>query len=294
MQISIILVNYNTKDITRNCLKSLLEKVKDVNFEVYVVDNDSSDGSCEMIKQEFPEVKLIENKDNKGFGSANNTAIMNSKAKYIFLLNTDTILVNNAVKILYDFMENPKNQNIACCGGNLYNEDMTHQTSYGVFPSLKHILFVATGLHKIFPKYFKNKLLIDGFNENNELKEVDYITGANMFIRKVVLDKVGLFDEDFFLYFEETELSFRFRKNGYKSIIIPDAKIIHLCGKSFKGFNLQKEKIWKKSEFLFFEKCYGKVIKYIVKFLYYIIYIKSFLFNNKLYSKKMLKILIRS
>ena len=107
MDVSIILVNYNTKELTGDCIKSVYELTRDISYDIFVVDNASSDGSVQMIKEEFPAVKLIESPENLGFGRANNLAIKQSEAKYCFLLNTDTVLVNNAVKILFDFMEKP-------------------------------------------------------------------------------------------------------------------------------------------------------------------------------------------
>lgn len=283
MDVSIILVNYNTRDLTRDCLKSVFEKTSGIDFEVFVVDNASQDGSCEMIEQEFPQVKLIKNDKNLGFGAANNIAIRQSGAKYVFLLNTDTILLNNSVKIFFDYMEDPQNIDAGCCGGNLYNADGTHQHSYGKLPNVRRIAFSAVGLNFVFKKYYYNKLNTYGKNEENELKEVEYITGADMFLRKSVLDEIGLFDEDFFLYFEETELSFRMNRAGFKSIILPEAKIIHLCG--FNKESLDKFEIFKKSEFLYFEKCRGKIIRQIVKFLYIIRQILSQFLDKDSYKK---------
>lgn len=276
MDISIILVSYNTKDLTRDCLKSVFEKTVGVEFEVFVVDNASSDGSCEMIEQEFPQVKLIKSKENLGFGKANNIAIRQSSAKYVFLLNADTVLLNNAVKIFFDFMESPENQNVGCCGGNLYNPDMCHQISYGKFPTVKRVAFTTIGLNYILKNYY-NEFTTSGKNERDELKEVEYIAGADMFLRKSILDEIGLFDEEFFMYSEESELSFRMNKNGYKSMIIPDAKIIHLCG--FDKMSLDKFKLFKEGELLFFSKCYGQEAKSLVKSLYLIRYILTFQIN---------------
>lgn len=284
MEVSIILVSYNTKDLTRNCLNSVYEKTQGVDFEIYVVDNNSQDGSCEMIEQEFPQVKLIKNTENKGFGAANNIAIKQSTSKYVFLLNTDTVLLNNAVKIFYDFMEKPENQKVAVCGGNLYNEDMSHQHSYGNFPSLGRIAFTVLGLNFIFKSYYNKKFNPKGENNNNELKKVDYITGADMFMRKSVLEEVGLFDEDFFLYFEETELTYRMNKAGYKSIIIPDAQIIHLCGLSGE-ISLEKLKLFRSSELLYFEKTCNKLIRNLVKAMYLIRYLLDFRFNTDYFRK---------
>jgi len=282
--VDIIIVSYNTKELTRNCLRSILAQTKDIDFEIWVVDNASTDGSAEMIRKEFPQIKIIENQKNLGFGKANNVAIRKSWAKYIFCLNPDTILLNNAVKIFYDFMENAKNKNVGCCGGNLYNKDMTLQISYGNFPSLKQIVFEQFGLSKIFKNYYEKDLSAGVKSYDNQIKEVDYISGADMFIRRSALDEIGLFDPDFFLYYEETELSYRMNQKGFKSIIVPQARIIHLIGggNPFKNFDLTKIKIMKMSEFLFFKKCYGygNFSKFLMKFLYKIGYLSRLILKS--------------
>ena len=252
-EVSIILVNYKTKDLTRNCINSIVEKTQNLAYDIYVVDNNSQDGTCEMIKSEFPWIKLIENPKNSGFGSANNLAIRQSDAKYVFLLNTDTILVNNAIKILHDFLES--NPRVGACGANLYDENMEHVHSYGVFPTVKRQILKTFMLRWFFPKELK-AMKDKGLNAENELKAVDYITGADLMIKKSVLDEVGIFDERFFMYFEENELQFRIRKAGYEIFINPEAKIIHLHDKSPK----KREKMYyeyKKSQYLFFRLCYA-------------------------------------
>ena len=252
-EVSIILVNYKTKDLTRNCINSIVEKTQNLAYDIYVVDNNSQDGTCEMIKSEFPWVKLIENPKNSGFGSANNLAIRQSDAKYVFLLNTDTILVNNAIKILHDFLES--NPRAGACGANLYDENMEHVHSYGVFPTVKRQILKTFMLRWFFPKELK-AMKDKGLNTENELKAIDYITGADLMIKKSVLDEVGIFDERFFMYFEENELQFRIRKAGYEIFINPEAKIIHLHDKSPK----KREKMYyeyKKSQYLFFRLCYA-------------------------------------
>ncbi len=254
VDVSVILVSYNTKELTENCLKSIFEKTQGVNFNVWVVDNNSTDGTCEMIAGNFPQVNLIENKDNIGFGAANNIAIKKSDAKYIFLLNTDTILINNAIKILFDYMEqNPK---IAATGGNLYDIDGNNVHSYGYFQTLKSKFVKTFHLNNLFPSE-KLRNSDKGENQENENKQVEIIIGADLFLRKSVLDEVGLFDEDFFLYYEESELQFRINKAGYKIFINPEAKIYHLEGKSSSG-RVVSRTYKMESEIIFFKKCYGK------------------------------------
>ncbi len=254
VDVSIILVSYNASELIRNCLKSVYEKTTGINFDVWVTDNGSSDNTCEIIKKEFPNVNLIENKENKGFGSANNLAIKASEGKYVFLLNTDTKLINNAVKIFFDYME--EHSEAAACGGNLYDENNKHVHSYGYFPTFQTKLCKTFKLG-LFMKKEREINKDKGNNEKNLLKEINYITGADLFLRRDVLNKTGLFDEDFFLYFEETELQYRIDKAGYKKYIIPDAKIYHLEGKSSKS-RVTSRTHKMRSEILFYKKCYGE------------------------------------
>ena len=279
MDVSIIIVNYNTKELTKNCLKSVFEKTQDVSFEVFVVDNNSNDSSCKMIEQEFPQVKLIKNNENKGFGAANNLAIRESNAKYLFLLNSDTILLNNVVKIFFEFMEQAESQNVSCCGGNLYDEKLNYSYYYSVFPAIEQVFFKRFYLDKFFKNYYQKRFALGGYEESASVKEVDSVSGADMFLRKSVLDEVGLFDEDFFLYYEETELSWRMNKSGYKSVIVPDARVIHLAGAS-ESESFDKFKIVKQSELMFFEKCYGKAQKFLVKLIHIFENVPRFLVNR--------------
>lgn len=270
MDVSIILVSYNTKDLTRNCLNSVYEKTTGLNYDLWVVDNDSKDGSPEMIKNEFPQVKLIESKENLGFGRANNLAIRQSNAKYVFLLNTDTILINNAVKILFDFLENPVNQKYGACGGNLYDENMKKSPVGGSFPSLKILALRAMGLSPFFKKAFQKAK----YRKDEDFTEVDVVIGADLMMRKSILDEIGLFDERFFLYIEETELQYRMKKHGYKSIIVPDSKIIHLEGKSECS---NRNMLHKYGELLFYKIHFGQKAVYLAKFIYVFMCLKNFL-----------------
>lgn len=235
MDVSIILVSYNTKDLTRDCINSIYEKTVGLNYDIYVVDNNSQDGSQEMIAQEFPNIHLIKNQDNNGFGAANNVAIKHSNAKYIFCLNTDTLLVNNAIKILFDYME--ANVNVGACGGQIYKKDMTLNYSVGNYPTISRIFFQFLGLNRILKKYWINKLTPAKIVDYKVPTEVDYIIGADLMLRKSVLDKIGLYDEKFFLYGEESDLCYRIKNDGNKVIFLPDAQIIHLQGQSSKNTN---------------------------------------------------------
>lgn len=285
MDVSIALVSYNTRDLTRNCLKSIYEQTKNLNFDVWLIDNASADNSPDMVKQEFPQVNLIESRENLGFGRANNVIINKVNSKYVFLLNTDTVLLNNAVKILYDFMEKPSSSNVAVCGGQLYNRDMTLQGSVGEFDTLEKLYRKSIGIdfNKISSRLKHKK-------EGNPLPdptcEPDYIIGADMMLRKSALDDCGGFDERFFMYGEEAELCFRLKKKGYRIKFVPESKILHYGGASSysKNTQVEVEKMILQNTILFFELAYGKKAAEKAK-LYYIIYYLKYL-PLRFFSKK--------
>ncbi|MDR3048493.1 MAG: glycosyltransferase family 2 protein [Elusimicrobiota bacterium] len=256
-QVSVVIVNYNTKDLTAAAVRCVFEKTKDIIFEIIAVDNASTDGSLQALKKEFGEkITLIESSVNLGFGGANNLGIKSSKGEFVFLLNSDTVLINNAIYILYEFMK--QNPQAGVCGGNLYNKDGKPTYSF-----CKNTLREnESALIKIF-KSIKQRLsgkMTDFFNYSDKALEVDGIIGADMMIRKSVLDATGLFDEDFFLYLEESELTARIKKSGFLSYCIPQAKIVHLEGASFKTPHdyERKARAYSYSSFLYYEKVYGK------------------------------------
>lgn len=230
MDASIIIVNYNTKEYLRNCLDSVFDKTEDITYEVIIVDNDSKDGSPEMIKKEFPQVKLIENNENLGFGRANNLGAKVAKGKYLFFLNSDTILLNNAIQKFFAFMEQSKNDQIGATGTLLLNEDRTIGHSFGSFPSQTFIF--KTKLKYWIYKYFGSEMLRRKPRAVNITPEqlpfeVDFITGADLFVPAKIFKQLDGFDPRFFLYFEETDLQKRMQKLGLKRLIISGPEIIH-------------------------------------------------------------------
>ncbi len=245
IDVSIVLVNYNTKEITSNCIKSIIKNTKDINFEIIVVDNNSSDGSVQHFKNEFGEkIKLVESKKNLGFGGGANIGIKESTGKYILFLNTDTVITDNTIKNMFDFMEREENRNIAVIGVLLTDENGSVLQSHGEFLPLKagiNEFILKAFLPKKVNKSLLKNIKIEEYKEKlfgeKELIEVDYIIGADMFVRRNVIDEVGTFDEQFFMYFEEADLQIRIRRRGYKIGIIKNGSIIHLESKSFKVSN---------------------------------------------------------
>ncbi|SOD20337.1 glycosyltransferase family 2 protein [Pedobacter xixiisoli] len=228
MDVSIILVNYNTADLLLACIASIIEKTNEISYEIIVVDNASADSSVEKVRAKFPSVKVIANNDNVGFGRANNLGVAHSEGKYVWFLNSDTLLINNAAKILFESLFSYPNAGIA--GGNLYDGEMKPNTSFyqtmpGLLGDVDYLLF------NVFTKIKYNKNL--NFNYSNRILEIDgFITGADLMIEKALFEEIGGFDKDFFMYYEETELTYRVRLRGLKVISVPDAKIIHLEGAS--------------------------------------------------------------
>lgn len=231
MDVSVIIVSYNTCSLTRNCLKSVFEQTKDIDFEVIVSDNGSGDGTVDMIKQDYPQVVLIENNANLGFGAANNRGLKVAKGKYVLYLNSDTILLNNAVKLFFDYWENSsEKERIGALGANLLNENGEIVHSYGVFPKpIKEIILLSTRLVVIYSLWLFNHKRHNKQKIVNKkyVGTVDYLTGADLFIKN---DQCALFDERFFLYYEETYLQKQLEKRGLKRIMIDGPQIVHLEG----------------------------------------------------------------
>lgn len=263
MDVSIIIVNYNTCDLTRNCLKSVFEQTKDIDFEVIVSDNGSKDGSIEMIKTEFPQVILIENNANLGFGKANNVGYRYANGNYVFLLNSDTVLLNNAVKCFMNEIKKLPDY-IACMGCKLTGNNGKYIHSYGNFPTFWNEMlrspFSLLGKLRIGNKGFDSTPIIP---IEEGLFIVEYITGADLFVKKDVIDKCGLFDEDFFMYYEETEMQYRYKKKGYYSCLTAKPEIQHLVGGSNKATRQISKNI--NGLMLCYEKIHGKKQKILFK-----------------------------
>lgn len=261
-KVSIVIVNFNTCELLKNCILSIKNNIKEIDYEILVVDNNSEDNSILMLEKEFKDVVLIKSNKNLGFGKANNKGIDCANGEYIFLLNSDTLILNNVIKIFYKFMEEHKK--VGICGGTLYTEDLKPNMPLYVYPTfLTEILEIPIQLLLYVIKIYFRKNIVNKIPK--EPKEVSWLSGADMFIRKEVFEECGKFDSDFFLYFEETELLSRVKKK-FKLYLVPEAKIIHLDGGSFK-FKKEREIYFQTSKYIFFEKIYGRQS---LKYLYYI------------------------
>lgn len=239
MDVSIIIINYKTLSLIVNCIRSIIEKTDGISYEIIVVDNNSNDDFSKCLKDKFGDlVKCVPLQENIGFGRANNEGVGIATGRNIFFLNPDTLLINNAVKILSDYLD--ANPNVGCCGGNLYNGEMQPIHSYSMLlPSIKWELNLLSGgaLEKIM--WGKNAQ----FNHTKDFKKVGYICGADMMVKHSVLNEVGAFSKYFFMYYEDTELSYRIHKAGYDIVSVPTAKIQHLVGKSMGGKTFNPRRI---------------------------------------------------
>ena len=213
-----------------DCIKSIYEQTDELEFEIIVVDNASTDDSCDVIAKEYPEVVLVKSPDNLGFGRANNLGMEVARGEYIFLLNSDTILINNAVKLFYDYAVLHDVEKIGVLGTILLDSDHKPTHSYGNFITIANTLFKCIPLMNRFTEGRKTSCLAD-----SQTLDVDYVTGADMFIPRVVLAEVGAFDPAFFMYCEEVDWQHRMSQQNFKRIIISGPQIIHLEGGSAKS-----------------------------------------------------------
>ena len=247
MDVSIIIVHYNTKELLSDCLSSIYYNTIDVDFEIIIVDNASFDGSEDFIRFRYPHVIWINSGENLGFGRANNLGVKYAKGEYLFFLNSDTIVKNNAVKTFLTYMKNHHEGNIGVIGCMLLDPTGCPNNSFGLFPSPKNELL-----------YLLGKVFNESINVLNRENNVDYITGADMFMRHDLFETMEGFDSNIFMYYEETDLQYRMAKLGLKRLIIEGPEIVHLEGGSFqqKGLSFNRFMMAQKSYNYFVRKHY--------------------------------------
>ncbi|MCX6278863.1 MAG: glycosyltransferase [Bacteroidetes bacterium] len=257
MKLSIVVVNYNVKYFVEQCLHSVLNACNGLDTEIFVVDNNSVDGSVRMIRDKFPEVILIENKENKGFSYANNQAIRKAAGKYILLLNPDTIVEDDTLKKVVEFMDSHPD------GGGLGVKMLDGKGKF--LPESKRGLptplvafFKVFGFSALFPKSHLFGKYHLGFLDKDKIHVVDVLSGAFMLLRKSVLDKIGLLDDEFFMYGEDIDMSYRITKAGYKNYYFPETRIIHYKGESTKKSSLNYIFVFYNAMIVFATKHFSK------------------------------------
>ena len=233
MRLSVVIVNYNVEYFLDQCLSSVMKAMDGIEGEVFVVDNDSIDGSNQMVREKYPEVTLIANKKNVGFSVANNQAIVESKGDYVLLLNPDTVVEHDTFSKVIDFMDN--NPDAGALGVKMLDGagNFLPESKRGL-PTPSTAFYKMSGLSSIFPRSKRFARYHMGHLSNDETHKIEILPGAFMLLRKEALDKVGLLDETFFMYGEDIDLSYRIIKEGYSNYYYPETRIIHYKGESTK------------------------------------------------------------
>jgi len=271
MDLSIIILSFNTKNLLDDCLDSVFQQTKGIKFEVLVVDNHSTDGSGEMVKKKFPQVKLISNQKNLGFAQANNQGMKKAQGKYLLLLNSDTKVKGSALKKLVSLAEEKRNLGIA--GPKLLNLDETPQPSTGPFYTLPVTCFSL---------FRGDRYLRHAYSQE---KAVDWLYGACFLIKRELIDKIGFLDEKFFMYVEEMEFCFRAKKAGFQVYYFPQAEVYHLeRGSSPEG---KQKAIWGIYQGLiyFYQKHFAPwqlaVLKLLLRVKAILVWVIGWLTNNQ-------------
>ena len=262
MDLTISIVSWNIKDLLKQCLKSVFENTKGISYEVFVSDNGSTDGTIEMIKQDFPQVKLIENGANIGFTKANNKVIRKAQGRYVILLNSDTVVTPGSLEALVKFMD--EHPDAGAVGPKLEYPDGSFQPSCRAFPTLETEFYKMLFLDQLFSKSKRFGKHMMSFWNHGDMREVDQPMGAALLVRRDVIDKVGLMDENIIFWFDEVDWCKRIKDAGWKIYFTPESKIYHYKNKGFAQWKGLKKswramKIWRESRNYYFKKHHGAI-----------------------------------
>ena len=228
--VSIAIVSWNTSDLLRICLQSIIDSTNRIDYEIIVVDNASSDGSAEMVTQTFPIVRLIRNHQNQGFAAANNAAFANAQGRYLLLLNPDTKVHTGAIDILVRYLD--WHSDVGILGAHLLNTDGSTQISCSHFPTLANMALESLGISRLLPRSTLLARFKMTYWLHDQEREVDQPSGACLLVRRAAWDQVGSLDTRFFMYFEEVDLCYRIKHQGWKIVFIPTAYVTHYGGQS--------------------------------------------------------------
>lgn len=255
VKVSVIVISYNTREMTLECLRALADDMKGMPWELWVVDNASSDGSAEAVKETFPEARVIVNEHNAGFGAANNQAIRQAQGQYLLLVNSDAFVQPGAVEALVSHLD--AHPGVAVVGPKLLNPDGSLQQSCYRFPSPVRAVFE----HLLLTAAFPNHPLLGDYRDwpHDAARDVDFVIGACMLIRRESLHQTGVFDEDFFMYAEETDLCYRLSRDGWKTTFVPEARVVHLAGSSGRPESERTFSEFRQAQERFIRKHYGGV-----------------------------------
>ncbi len=268
VDVSIVIVSWNSRDVLRNCLRSILDQTSEISFEIFVVDNASQDGSALMVRSEFPNVKLLANNENRGFAAANNQAIRVASGRYVLLLNPDTIILNAAISRCVHYAD--AHADIGAVGCQVLENDNHIQRTGFSFPNPWNLFLVESGLFRAFPRsrLFGRPLL--GWWDRDTEKDLDVISGMFLLVRGDAIQQVGLLDESYFIYEEEADWCYRLSRAGWRRVFTPCARIMHLEGgsKSTLQVSVKMYVQKQKSRIIYFRKNLGIVAALAGKVIY--------------------------
>ncbi len=257
MDLSIVIVNWNVRELLRQCLSSVYRTTGDsLELEVIVVDNASSDGSVAMVREDFPQVHLIANAENLGFTRGNNQAIAQSQGRYVLLLNPDTEVVDDALTTMVCYMD--AHPQVGALGPQLLYPDGSVQSSRRRFPTMATAFLESTVLQQWFPH---NRVLRRYYvrdRRDDEVQEVDWVVGACLLARRQAIEQVGLLDEAFFMYSEEMDWCRRFKERGWQVVYLPTAQVIHHEARSSEQVKALQHIQFQRSKVLYFRKHHGR------------------------------------
>lgn len=297
MDVSIIIVNYNTKELTDQCLNSIHKYTVGCEYEVILVDNASDDGSFEYFSNRS-DVKYVYLKENLGFGKANNEGLKHAEGEFIFFLNSDTYLCNDAIGIFLNFCNSYVGK-LGAVGCKLQDVNGNYIHSFAQISNVSQILlsYFFSPISPFLTKRFRAK--DDEELLKHDIFEVGYVTGADIFIKRAVLEQCGFFDPDFFMYYEEVEMQYRFKKNGYTNMIISKPEIVHLEGmsqiKSSDRVSMKKMLMAQKSQMIFVEKTNTLMCYLIYRVMLFVIRMPFVLFSkyNFMEKKEYISVLLK-
>ena len=256
--LSVIIVNWNVRDLLRRCLRSLYSSATESGLavQVIVVDNGSTDGSVEMVRSAFPAVHLIVNRDNRGFPAANNQGLAVAQGRYSLILNPDTEIVGDALATLVAFAD--AHPDVGIVGPQLLNPDGTVQSSRRRFPTLATAFFESTWLQRYGPRrILEHYYVLD--RPDDRVQDVDWLYGAAFMARREAVAQVGLLDEGYFMYSEELDWCRRFRDAGWRVVYLPTAQVIHYGGKSSEQVIAARHIHFQTSKVRYFRKYHGRM-----------------------------------
>ncbi len=269
MDLSVIIVSYNTRELLRQTIQSVIDTTHRISYEIIVSDNDSSDGSPLMVESEFKDVRLIRTGANLGFSKANNLAIKEARGRYILILNSDTVVKGNCLDECVGYMDADNRIGALGCKIILPNGELDHACKRG-FPTPEASLYYMLGLHKAFPSNDKFGAYCASHLGEDDSGEVDALMGAFMMMPRAVIDKVGGLDEEFFMYGEDLDWCYRIKEAGYKIMYYPKEHIVHYKGSSSKKKRTKTIYEFHRAMILFYNKHYKKKYNIIVTLLVYL------------------------